>query len=99
MRPARCNSGDEVGWGSTGELAHFHWDPLRQLQWCIVVGVAVERARWQWWQWKAKCSLAEEGKRNGARLREGGGGGFGACLDTSAGHMHACNGLSGTEAP
>jgi hypothetical protein len=73
MRPARCNSGDEVGWGSTGELAHFHWDPLRQLQWCIVVGVAVERARWQWWQWKAKCSLAEEGKRNGARLREGGG--------------------------
>jgi hypothetical protein len=24
MRLARCDSGDEVGWGSTGELARFH---------------------------------------------------------------------------
>jgi hypothetical protein len=33
---------------------------------------AVERARQQWWQRKAKRSLSEEGKRNGVRLRERG---------------------------
>jgi hypothetical protein len=24
MRPTRCDSDDEVGWGSTGELSRFH---------------------------------------------------------------------------
>jgi hypothetical protein len=45
---------------------------------------------------KVKRSLGEEGKRNGARLREGG---LGARLDVSTGRVHACGGLGGTTMP
>jgi hypothetical protein len=46
-----------------------------------------------------KHLLGEEGKRNGVRLREGGGEGFGARLDASAGRVHMCGGLGGMAVP
>jgi hypothetical protein len=51
-------------------LGGEHWRasmlPLRPLAAAPVVcsgGAAVERARWQRWQRKAKCSVGEEGKK------------------------------------